>query len=582
MKKLILESNFEQLNNFFKEKNYDKFEKTFANYEQKNLLCEKSYNLFGVYLSRIENYKLSVSFFEKSINLNNHYSVAKINLAGVFFKLNQHSKAKNLLYEVLSVDEKNIYALRLLANIDSQIKQTEKAEKTLKKIIDYYPVDPQAYYDLGIFFYKSNNFDQAETNFKKTIQLNQDQFLSNYYLALIYKSKNKIKDAEFILISLIKKYPKIRESYFLLSDIYRGKGDFDKSNAVLDKVFNQIDKFDEYSIYQLLASPYYKDKIKIIDHCKKNYASFNDSLKERVGYALFKHFDNIENYSVAAGYLSNSLKITSNRYGYLPNIDNQQFDFFKKTFDENFKNNNLYKSERVQNIFIVGMQRSGSTLLEQILSTHKDMVSFGESPFFADLITKYFPNQSLATFEKDIKNSKKNLFIEIGQEYNKKLNSLKPFTISIDKMLSNFRMIGFIIAAIPDCLIVNIERNKNDNLFSILSNYFENFSAPWSYDEDNLKNYYRNYLSLMKHWKNIYPDKIITITYESLINNPKNEIEQILHKCNIKWSSNFLNFRENKNIVETASVYQVRKSLYNTSLGRWKNYKNYFPKLFKN
>ena len=86
----------------------------------------------------------------------------------------------------------------------------------------------------------------------------------------------------------------------------------------------------------------------------------------------------------------------------------------------------------------------------------------------------------------------------------------------------------------------------------------------------------------MKHWKNIYPDKIINITYESLINNPKNEIEQILHKCNIKWSSNFLNFRENKNIVETASVYQVRKSLYNTSLGRWKNYKNYFPKLFKN
>ena len=217
-----------------------------------------------------------------------------------------------------------------------------------------------------------------------------------------------------------------------------------------------------------------------------------------------------------------------------------------------------------------------------MLTTHENLVSFGELPFFADLITKYYPNQNLNTFEKDIKNSKEAYFLEIGQEYNKKLQSIKSFTISIDKMLSNFRMIGFLMASIPNCLVINIYRNKHDNLFSILSNYFENFSAPWSYNEEDLKNYYDNYLSLMDHWKSIYPNNIIDVCYENLINDPKNEIEKILNKCNITWSENFLNFEKNTNIVETASVYQVRQPLYDTSIGRWKNYKNYFPKLFEN
>ena len=308
----------------------------------------------------------------------------------------------------------------------------------------------------------------------------------------------------------------------------------------------------------------------------------DNDFQERLGYALFKYFDQQKDYLNAAKYLKNSLKITSSKYNYSSKIDNDQFNFLKKIFDHKFKKNLNLCSKNTKNIFIVGMQRSGSTLLEQILTTHENLVSFGELSFFADLITKYYPNQNLNTFEKDIKNSKETFFLEIGQEYNKKLQSLKSFTISIDKMLSNFRMIGFLMASIPNCLVINIYRNKNDNLFSILSNYFENYSAPWSYNEEDLKNYYDNYLSLMDHWKSIYPNNIIDICYENLINDPKNEIEKVLNKCNIKWSENFLNFEKNINIVETASVYQVRQPLYDTSIGRWKNYKNYFPKLFEN
>ena len=582
MRKIILEKNFDQLNNLFKEKKFSEFEKNFLNYEQKNILCEKSFNLYGVYLTKNENYLLSVKYFEKSLNQNSNYNIAKTNLSGVFYKLGEYSKAQKLLEEILSKDEKNIYSLRLLSNIYSKIQYQDNEEKILKKIIIYYPVDFQAYYDLGLFYYKNNDLHEAEINFKKSIQLNAKFFPSNYYLALTYKSKKKIKDSEFILNSLIINYPKIKEAYYTLSDIYRGKGEFEKSNEILDRVLNEIDHSDTFSFYQLLSSPHYKNKKKIFDYCKENYFLFDNDFQERVGYALFKYFDQQKDYLNAAKYLKNSLKITSSKYNYSSKIDNDQFNFLKKVFDHKFKKNLNLCSKNTKNIFIVGMQRSGSTLLEQILTTHENLVSFGELPFFADLITKYYPNQNLNTFEKDIKNSKEAYFLEIGQEYNKKLQSIKSFTISIDKMLSNFRMIGFLMASIPNCLVINIYRNKHDNLFSILSNYFENFSAPWSYNEEDLKNYYDNYLSLMDHWKSIYPNNIIDVCYENLINDPKNEIEKILNKCNITWSENFLNFEKNTNIVETASVYQVRQPLYDTSIGRWKNYKNYFPKLFEN
>ena len=319
-------------------------------------MCEKSYNLYGVYLTKNENYLLSIKYFERSLSQNSSYKVAKINLAGIFYKLGEYSKVQNLVEEILSKDEKNIYSLRLLGNICSKTQYHDNEEKILKKIISFYPADFQAYYDLGLYYYKNNDLHEAEINFKKSIQLNTKFILSNYYLALTYKAKKKIKDSKFILNSLIVNYPKIKETYYTLSDIYRGEGEFEKSNEILDRVLNEIDYSDTFSLYQLLSSPYYKNKKKIFDYCKENYFLLDNNFQERLGYALFKYFDQQEDYLNAAKYLKNSLKITSSKHNYSSKIDNDQFNFLKKVFDHKFKKNLNLCSKNTKNIFIVGMQ----------------------------------------------------------------------------------------------------------------------------------------------------------------------------------------------------------------------------------
>ena len=148
-------------------------------------------------------------------------------------------------------------------------------------------------------------------------------------------------------------------------------------------------------------------------------------------------------------------------------------------------------------------------------------------------------------------------------------------------MLSNFRMMGLISVCIPNSIFIHTKRNKNDNLISILSNYYEDNSAPWSYNEKNLIDYYGEYAALMSHWKSLIGNRIIEIQYEELINKPKEEISKILNFLKLKWDDNYLNFTENNNLVETASIYQVREKLYNKSIDRWLNYKTYFDQLFK-
>jgi hypothetical protein len=217
--------------------------------------------------------------------------------------------------------------------------------------------------------------------------------------------------------------------------------------------------------------------------------------------------------------------------------------------------------------------------LEQIISTNQQFVSLGEITLFPDLITKYFPDQQLERFQTTILNTPKQIFSKIGEEYQKKINS--GSAISIDKQLINFRMIGFILACLPNALIIHIKRNRNDNLFSMLSNYYANDHAPWSYDLNVLSAYYEEYLNLMNHWNSICPEKIINIQYEELVSNPKNEISKILNKLNFEWNEDYLNFQSNKNIVQTQSVFQVRENLNSSSIDRWTHYKSYFPNFFK-
>jgi hypothetical protein len=231
----------------------------------------------------------------------------------------------------------------------------------------------------------------------------------------------------------------------------------------------------------------------------------------------------------------------------------------------------------IKPIFIVGMPRSGTSLVEQIISSHKDVHGAGELLNFRNILSPILDNH----LSENRKSFLKKDFLSIRQEYLDSLASLKTDEkIITDKMPMNFRLLGFILSAIPEAKIVHLKR---DPIATCWSNYNHYFTAGngFSFNQEDLAKFYNLYLEIMDLWHELFPNKIYDLCYEDLTMNQENETRNLLKYCDLKWDKNCLDFHKNKRGVLTASSAQVRKKIYQGSSEAWKQYEKYLEPLIK-
>ena len=141
-------------------------------------------------------------------------------------------------------------------------------------------------------------------------------------------------------------------------------------------------------------------------------------------------------------------------------------------------------------------------------------------------------------------------------------------------------LIGFIKLILPNSKIIHCYRNSKDNCFSIYKNHFTSGLVHFAYDLNEIVEYYKLYFNLMEYWNNLFPDFIYNISYENLIKKSEIEIKNLIKACNLKWEDDCLLFYNNQRPIRTASDVQARKKIYNTSIDKWKNFKNHLDKHF--
>jgi hypothetical protein len=225
------------------------------------------------------------------------------------------------------------------------------------------------------------------------------------------------------------------------------------------------------------------------------------------------------------------------------------------------------------------MPRSGSTLVEQILSSHNQVFATGENKFLSIIFNKYYLNKNELKKNQiieDINNKKANPQSEYLSN-----NSIKnsPYKIFTDKTLQNFYWIGFIKLFFPNSIIINTERKIKDNAFSIYKNAF-NKNMGWTYDERDIVDYFRLYKDTMDYWKFKTPNFIYTLNYESLVNDTLHQIKSLLKVCNLEFDNNCLEYYKNKNTVFTTSSAQVREKISDKSVNSYKKYYLYLRNFF--
>jgi len=307
----------------------------------------------------------------------------------------------------------------------------------------------------------------------------------------------------------------------------------------------------------------------------------NKREKSDLEFAIGKAYDDQENFELSIKYFESANKNRKELVDYNFKDEEKTFKSIKKYFENlDFKKISKIKSKK-KIIFIVGLPRSGTTLIEQILSAHNLVFGAGELNYLRQIIKNHFiqENKLLSQKIRDYNSSQENI---INDEYLKYLNNLNEDSfVATDKAPQNFVWIGFIKMFFPDAKIIHSKRNYKDVFLSNYKNNFVSNDMDWSYDPDDILKYFNFYFENMRFWKKKCEDFIYDINYEDIVNNSEREIRKLLNYCDLDWDENCLNHHKSKKtIIKTVSTYQARKPIYKTSIDSNKHYLKSLEKYF--
>jgi len=470
--------------------------------------------------------------------------------------------------------------LNVLQNLYDSNKLLE-AQKKADELIKIFPKFAKLYNFLGLIYKKTNDDKKAAESYEEAIKIDPN-FIDPYNnLGNLYSKTNKIKKSISNFKKAIKLNPKLFILHHNLGVAYKSKGDFKKAKGSFLKALKiKPDFFYSYRNFGLLEK--WKKKDNRIKKLKATYLKIfkEDDLKRELAFTLGKAHDDILDYKSAFGYFKEANRIHRLNSNYSIKNEEKLFQQIKISFNKNLLNDEDRKInknfEKITPIFIVGMPRSGTSLIEQILSNHSKIFASGELNFMNNLI-----NENLL-YNNDILHDKVKLQV-IANSYIEKIKNISDGSFFItDKNPLNFKWIGLIKLILPQSKIIHCYRNPKDICISIFKNFFPSNDMGFSSSMEDIITYYHLYKNLFKYWHSLIPNFIFDLSYEDLIRDKETLIKKTLYFLNLKWEKKCLDFHKNNRPVHTASDVQIRKPIYKSSLNSWEKYQKYLPTEFKN
>ena len=506
-------------------------------------------------------------------------SIVDLYKAGDF--INAESLCKKLLIDNPSV----VFLYNLLGLIFVAVGKVDKAIESYERGIRIDPNFAMIYNNIGLTYAESKkDYIKAESNYKKSISLDNNKPEPHNNLGSLYKTVDKPNDAIMSFKRAIDIDKNFVHAYHNIGNVYTSMGKFEEAKEYYRKSIkiNPLYTDSHRTLSRILK---YKENEKHLQDLKRIYPKIkSENIKDKVNisFALGKAYEDIKNYEKSFLHYKNANFNYDKKINYSIEKEYDKFDRIKKTFNKKiYQKFNGVGSSSTSSIFILGMPRSGTTLVEQILSSHPKIFGADEQTFISSIINKEFGNHDLRLFFEAVINFDKKRFNDMGEYYTKLMKNISNNAeFTTDKMPENFLCIGFIKLILPNSKIIHCSRNSKDICLSIYKNHFPGGKIPYSYNLDNIVQYYNLYDDIMTYWNNLFPNTIFNIKYEKLIQDSRKEIINLLNFCKLEWNDDCINFHENKRVIKTASDVQARSKIYNSSVNAWKNYDKYLEKYF--
>ena len=496
------------------------------------------YNIKGSCLCETGDLSASIASFEKAILINPDYAEALYNLGVAYQKLDQPDMAIETYKKAIAIQHAYPTAHHNLGIIYFQKDQMNSAIKSFEWAIAYSPNYSEAIRNLGSALQKINQFDEAKKQFEKVISLDPEYAQAYEDLGILCEIINLPNEALSYFEKALKVNPYLTNSYRNLSKLIK----FKAKDPLISQMESLYSKSDLHPLHK-------------INLC----------------FSLAKAYEDLNNKDNFFKFLNEGNALRKKELNYDIIQSNNVHSTIINLFSSNQTAiNKPKKNSKIKPIFIVGMPRSGTTLVEQIISNHHKVYGAGELLTLRKVI-----DPILESYLKDnkYKISKKDLSLAREQYIDSLSNLNVSEKIITDKMPVNFRLIGFILSAIPEAKIIHIKRDARAICWSNYKHYFSAGNG-FSFDQDDLVKFYTLYSEMMDFWHKLFPKKIYDISYEELTKNQKNETHKLLNYCELDWDDNCLNFHKNTRGVVTASSSQVRQKMYQGSSEAWKKYES--------
>lgn len=525
---------------------------------------------------------------------------------------NKLEKAENLYKQVLKVSPDHFQSIFLLGSLLIQKRNFYPAVKLLKKAIILNTKFADAFHNLGFAFVEMGELEEGIKFFNKTIEINPKHQDVYYNLGNVMKQMGELKKSKDYYLKSIQIQPK-SNAHNNLGNIYKQLGEFKKAIDSYNKAIEISSKnsnahFNLGNVYKQLADfdkakeAYKKALVNDPNNLETiyNLSEINEGVLDK---DLEKKLINIkEDFSISKkniaykNFLLSKYELRKKNYekefNFLLKGHENYFNFKKLFFEKGIKyqldelpqiseleniDQTKYKSnKKIKPIFIVGVPRCGSTLIEKVIASGKERIPIGEETGIFSLIVGQKVTQKKSIFS-DIENLKE----EIIRKYEEKKLIQKKFNyVFTDKSLDNFLFTGLIKTIFPHAKIINCQRNPSSSIISIIKNNLGQVS--WAHNLENIFTFFDIYFKKISKFRNMYPNFIYDLNFEAFVENPEIEAKKVMKFCEIPWDKKCLEFYKRKDIAShTASSLQIRKPIYKNAQSKSIPYKKFLLKYGK-
>tara|TARA_B110000503_G_C7117021_1_gene400851 strand:+ start:65 stop:1705 length:1641 start_codon:yes stop_codon:yes gene_type:complete len=515
--------------------------------------------------------------YQAILHIHPMHAAALSNLGVMLYKLDRLDEAELIYKKLIAQKLDNAETHSNLGVIQQKLNKFDEAEASCKKAIELNSDYVVAHNNLSNTLKKLGRLDEAESSYRTTIALKPDYVEAHYNLSIMLQELDRLSEAEESCKKAIEINPNYSGAYNNLGITLQKIGRIEEAKESYKKAIELKSDYVEahFNLSQLKS---FNNKDKQIIQIQNLYLNqgLTDDQRCHLSFALGTIFEDLNQFDKSFKYYTEGNTLRKKSMTYNIDQDIELFDQIKKSYPVIKKNSlktfNPHNEPRL--IFILGMPRSGTTLVEQIISSHSEVLGAGELSYIEQFGDK--AARGISKINNDV-------LVNFRESYLKKIQALcKGNSAITDKMTINFRYIGLIYSAFPDAKIIHVKRNSAATCWGNYKQLFSNKrSFHYCYDLDSIITYYALYDDLMQFWEKNCGNQIYNLSYETLTMNQENETRKLIKYLDLEWEERCLTPQNNNRSVGTASSKQIRQKVYQGSSEKWKKFEPFLNGVFK-